>query len=112
MGSTEPELLIEMILRQTNYSYDEAKNKLKEYNNDFMKVIREGNGVVKTTDNKTLTINQGIYKELREFMDDASATYRQNQELEQETNASSTISSKVVNEKLENIIEESDNLND
>ena len=77
----EEKLLIEMIMRQTSYTYDESKEKLKQNNNDYMKVLKEYFGIKeKKSDN--LTINQGIFKEIRSMMDTAGKRFRNNQEMQ------------------------------
>ena len=77
----EEKLLIEMIMRQTTYTYDESREKLKQYNNDYMKVLKEYFGIKeKKIDN--LTINQGIFKEIRGMMDTAGKRFRNNQEMQ------------------------------
>ena len=71
---------IQLIMRQTNYNYDESKTQLQLHTNDITKVIRlylknEGDkdtDVEKTdrqnVDNKPLSMNQQIYKEIRDLM--------------------------------------------
>ena len=59
-----------LVTRQTNYSYDEAVEKLSERNNEYLKVIEEyicpNKGKIKS-ENKT--VNQKIYGEIRTLMD-------------------------------------------
>jgi len=85
MGSVEERhrLLVEMVMRQTNYSYDEADTNLVKHNNDYMKVIREAIGVAPKITDTVTTINQGIYKEIRGLMDTAAATHRKKKEFEE-----------------------------
>lgn len=62
---------IEIILRQTNYNYAEAKDKLLQNDNNYMAVIRLylNAGVLENTAvNKPLSLNQQTYKEIRNFM--------------------------------------------
>lgn len=62
---------IQIILRQTNYNYAEAKDKLLQNDNNYMVVIRLylNNGVLENTAvNKPLSLNQQTYKEIRKFM--------------------------------------------
>lgn len=62
---------IQIILRQTNYNYAEAKDKLLQNDNNYMAVIRLylNNGVLENTEvNKPLSLNQQTYKEIRKFM--------------------------------------------
>ena len=74
--------LIEMVMRQTAYSYDEVIDKLKENNNDYMLVIKNAMGIVPQNVNNPTTINQGIYKEIRGLMDTVATNFRENQERE------------------------------
>ncbi len=56
---------VQIILRQTDYQEDTAREKLKEYNYDHILVIKSFLGI---TEKKTLSIksvNQEIYKQLR-----------------------------------------------
>lgn len=65
--------IVLLVTRQTNYSYDEAVEKLLERNNEYLKVIEEyicPNKGVKKSENKT--INQKIYGEIRTLMDRGS----------------------------------------
>ena len=51
---------IDLIISQTNYDYETAKIKLSEFNNDYMKVIKNYLGIEeKKTSNKSL--NQQIF---------------------------------------------------
>jgi hypothetical protein len=65
---------IDIIMRQTNYTSEEAAIQLQLHNNDLNKVIRLylNNGVsIAPTVNKPLSMNQQIYKEIRSFMDES-----------------------------------------
>ena len=85
MGSIEERqrLLIEMVMRQTNYSYEDAESNLVKNRNDYMKVIREAIGVTTKETESVTSINQGIYKEIRGMMDTAAASHRRKKELEE-----------------------------
>jgi len=72
--NTEQQTHIEVILRQTDYTFEQAREKLLEHNNDYMAVIRSylKQGLTSTTlIAKPLSMNQQIYKEIRSFMDEA-----------------------------------------
>lgn len=75
-------LLVEMVMRQTTYTYEETKDKLKQYNNDYMLLIKDFYGI-KKKEGKNLTINQGIFKEIRDMMDNASNNFRIKQDIYQ-----------------------------
>lgn len=63
---------LELVLNQTNYTIEEAQQKLKEHNNDEMKVLYEYLGIDKLRTNQPkekITKNQKIYKAIRTIMD-------------------------------------------
>jgi hypothetical protein len=65
---------IDIILRQTNYSKEEAREKLLEYNGDYIAVIKAYMGVKKNTAS-VKSVNQEIYKQLRYKLDSAMRDY-------------------------------------
>ena len=69
--------LVQMILRQTNYSETEAKDKLKEFNNDAILVIKSYFGITeKKAPEKVRSVNQEIYKQFRVKLDSSMKEYR------------------------------------
>lgn len=73
-------LLIEMVMRQTAYTFDEAKTQLDIHNNNYINVIKNALGIIKIEETnkdtkKNASINQQIYKEIRGFMDTGSKNY-------------------------------------
>jgi predicted metal-dependent hydrolase len=66
---------IDLITRQTDLSNEQAVILLQNHNGDYMKALQDYFGI-QTTHNKIaknrLTINQQIYSEIRNVMDDAS----------------------------------------
>ena len=73
--------VLEVVLRQTNLEELEAKKMLEE--NDFnpILVLKKHFGI-KEKEERKISINQGVYKGIREMMDDASKKYRITKELE------------------------------
>ena len=71
-----------MVTRQTELSLEEAKDKLKENNYDYMSIIKNEMGIEKKKDKNSGTINQKIYKEIRTLMDEGCKSYRAKQEYE------------------------------
>jgi hypothetical protein len=68
---------IQMIMNQTDMSYETARNKLNEYNNDSMKVIYEYFGIKQnSTEPKNKSVNQMIYKEIRNYMNSFDTTIK------------------------------------
>lgn len=67
---------IDIILRQTNYSQEEAREKLFEYNNDYIAVIKSYLGVTKDAAKPEIkSVNQEIYKQMRFKLDSAMRDY-------------------------------------
>ena len=67
---------IQIVKRQTSYSYEEAKEKLEENDNNYERVIRDALGIKKREKEDQISrdsINQSIYANLREFMDSTSS---------------------------------------
>lgn len=68
---------IQIILRQTDYDYDTAKNKLTEFQYDYEKVIKDYMGInlIKKKGKICETSNQQRYKMIRTAMDDQIKNY-------------------------------------
>ena len=57
---------INMIRRQTDYSEEVIKEKLKLYDNNIEKIILEYNNVEKKDETANLSTNQKIFKAIRD----------------------------------------------
>jgi uncharacterized protein (DUF885 family) len=69
---------VQIILRQTNYTPEIAKEKLQQFNFNEEEVIRDYFGISKKTiPEKFTSINQTIYKQLRGYLDGAMNNYRE-----------------------------------
>jgi hypothetical protein len=69
---------VQIILRQTNYTTDQAKEKLQQFNFNEEDVIRDYFGITKKTKPEKITsINQTIYKQFRGYLDGAMKSYRE-----------------------------------
>ena len=96
--NNQDKLLIEMVMRQTSYTFDEAKIELEKNNNNYIKVIKNCLGIVKSErDIPTTSINQQIYGEIRKFMDVSSKNFLDNKEREKKQN---DIKKYIANQKL------------
>ena len=74
---------IDIIVRQTELSRDEAIVLLDKNQNNYMKALEEHFGIKpKTTSNNKTTVNQQIYKEIRSVMDDASFKFYNEREIQ------------------------------
>jgi hypothetical protein len=66
---------VQIILRQTDYTEEQAKEKLIEHNNEPMKVIRAYLGITEKKAPQVKSVNQEIYKQLRYRLDGAMRDY-------------------------------------
>ena len=74
--------IIEIVLRQTDMTYEEAYEKLKMCNFNFHKVIKDYmNPNPKKIEEKSINVQQTIYKEIRNMMDSGERNRRFQQEL-------------------------------
>ncbi len=67
--------MIEMVMRQTEYNYDEAKEKLESNEWKYEVVIRKYMGIEDKVEKKCKTVNQEIFKQIRNHMDAASNNF-------------------------------------
>ncbi len=65
--------IVEMIIRQTDYTKEEAIEKLKKHNNNYLQVLKEYMNYEKVTEKKeeSKSLNQNIYSNIRNFLDDS-----------------------------------------
>ena len=69
--------LIPVVLRQTDYTEEQAQNKLEEHNFDLKKVLYEWMGVdIKKEEVKCSTGSQERYRVIRQTMDEAGKKFR------------------------------------
>jgi len=80
---TRQEEIINLVMRQTDYNETQVKEKLLEWNNNYIKVIKEY--INPEFDKKTSTIynsrNKGVMTEIRGFMDKVNKDYYRKKEL-------------------------------
>lgn len=68
---------VQMILRQTNYTEEEAKEKLLQYNEEPLLVIRDFLGISeKKSSTPVYSVNQEIYRQLRYKLDASMREYQ------------------------------------
>ena len=70
---------VDMICRQTEYTEDEAREKLEKNNYNYQLVLNEYFGI-KESPKKEKTTNQQIYGEIRNLMDTGARNFRQEQD--------------------------------
>ena len=78
--------LVEVVMRQTDYDEDKARDKLNEHNYDVHKTVIEYMNPSKEKEVKKISKNQMLYGEFRRFLDDASETHRRRQAQEEMRN--------------------------
>tara|TARA_Y100000817_G_scaffold314597_1_gene314073 strand:- start:1095 stop:1313 length:219 start_codon:yes stop_codon:yes gene_type:complete len=63
--------LINLVIRQTDYDEEKARERLTHWDNDYISVIKEylNPNFQQKKEEKKLTNNQRIMKELRDFYD-------------------------------------------
>ena len=74
---------VKIVMRQTNYEEKDAFEKLSESNWDPITVIREYMNITpqdKDEEEDGKTVNQAIFKEIRDFMDTAMQGYNERKE--------------------------------
>jgi hypothetical protein len=74
-NNNENQEKIQMILRQTDFSEEDAKNKLKEFNYDHIQVIKSYLGITEKKEPPIKTVNQEIYKQIRYRLDSNMREY-------------------------------------
>ena len=69
---------VNMIMRQTDYTIEKAREKLGQFNFDEMAVIRDYFGITeKKASQPVKSVNQAIYRQLRGHLDGAMKDYRE-----------------------------------
>jgi len=89
MNNNEENEKINIILRQTDYTIDIARDKLKEFNMDHILVIKDFFGIINKNQNKcNKSIQQEIYKQIKIKLDDSISEYnnKQYKKIESEIN--------------------------
>ena len=75
INSDQIEEKIQMILRQTDYTQEEAKIKLKDFNYDHIAVIKSYLGITEKKEPPVKNVNQEIYKQIRYKLDSTMREY-------------------------------------
>ena len=69
---------IKKVMSQTNYNEEEAKEKLRLFNCDYMRVIRDYMGIPeKKEERKVKSVNQEIFRQIRTKLDNSMKEYRE-----------------------------------
>jgi hypothetical protein len=71
---------VQIVMRQTDYTEEVAKEKLKEFNYDHIAVIKSYLGVTDKKAAPVKSVNQEIYKQLRHRLDSNMRNYQERAE--------------------------------
>lgn len=76
---SNPDQNIHFIMTQTNYTLEEATQKLDIHNNNYVNVIKEYMGIsfYKPSPNKIKSVNQEIYKQIRNELNNGIKKYNE-----------------------------------
>ena len=72
--------IVDIICRQTDYDKETARSKLKEFDNNYKKVIQDYMGIKPKHEEKCVYASQQRYKIIRTELDMACKNYRDKQE--------------------------------
>ena len=84
METEELDNKIQIIMRQTNYTYKESKQKLQDYQYNEIKVIKSFMGIPDKKETPVKSINQEIYRQIRYRLDASMSEYNKKKECEQQ----------------------------
>jgi len=68
---------VQIVMRQTDYTEEIAKEKLKEFNYDHLAVIKAYFGIAEKKAQPVKSVNQEIYKQLRYRLDSNMRNYQE-----------------------------------
>jgi hypothetical protein len=68
---------IQVILRQTDYTTEKAREKLQQFGYNEIAVIKDYFGITDKKEPPIKSVNQAIYKQLRSHLDGAMKDYRE-----------------------------------
>ena len=69
---------VQKVISQTNYTEEEAREKLRLFNCDYMRVIKDYMGIPeKKEERKVKSVNQEIFRQIRTTLDNSMKEYRE-----------------------------------
>ena len=95
--------VIKLVCRQTDYTKEEAEEKLKQRNFNYLDVIKEYMNPNKKPTQYTESLNQQIFKNMRGFLDQNSKELQRNREYYNK--AKSMNYEKVIEQKVKEVEE-------
>lgn len=82
ISDTKKEELIQLVKRQTTLDEVEIKSHLEENNYDYMQVINNHYNISKKKEGAVKSVNQEIYKQIRQKMNSVMKNYNMKKESE------------------------------
>ncbi len=76
LSNDDIEKHVKMVMSQTTYTKEEAKEKLKLFNYDYIKVIKDFMNIPEKKV-QVKTVNQEIYKQIRYTLDESMRKYNE-----------------------------------
>jgi hypothetical protein len=104
MSSIREKEVINLVMRQTDYTEEQTKEKLKQWNNNYINVIKEylnPHFNKKETKKPTKTLNQQMMGEIRSFMDDVYIKFENRKRYNQYVNVINQMKQNEANKKKE-----------
>jgi len=69
---------VQKVMSQTNYTREEAREKLRLFNCDYMRVIKDYMGIPeKKAERNIKSVNQEIFRQIRTSLDSSMKIYRE-----------------------------------
>jgi hypothetical protein len=68
---------VKLVMTQTNYTEEETRVKLRLFNSDYMRVLKDYMGIPEKKEIKAKSLNQEIYKQIRTKLDSSMKEYRE-----------------------------------
>ena len=68
---------LKKVMSQTNYTEEEATEKLKLFNCDYMRVIKDYMGIPEKKEQPVKSVNQEIFRQIRTSLDTSMKAYRE-----------------------------------
>ena len=104
-STTREKEVINLVMRQTDYTEEEAKTMLKKWNNNYINVIKEylnPDFDQPTKKSNPKTLNQQMMGEIRQFMDDVYVKFENRKKYNQYINVLREMHQKKQEEKKKN----------
>lgn len=68
---------VQKVMTQTNYTAEEAREKLRLFNCDYMRVIKDYMGIPEKKEERNVkSVNQEIFRQIRTTLDSSMKIYR------------------------------------